>query len=83
MTISDPELLMYVMEAREEVESTAPQDKARLQGLLDANRGLEERCLQVRGWVCVQASVSCGLGLGLQERAGMHGQASRRSHLAL
>ncbi|EFN52990.1 hypothetical protein CHLNCDRAFT_12745, partial [Chlorella variabilis] len=46
MTISDPELLMYVMEAREEVESTAPQDKARLQGLLDANRGLEERCLQ-------------------------------------
>jgi hypothetical protein len=39
---------MYVMEAREEVEGTAPQDKGRLQQLLDANSALEERCLEVR-----------------------------------
>lgn len=40
---------MYVMEAREDVEGTLPQDKGRLQQLLDANSALEERCIEVCG----------------------------------
>ncbi|KAI3424842.1 hypothetical protein D9Q98_008228 [Chlorella vulgaris] len=46
MTITDPELLMYVMEAREEVEGTPANDTARLQALLDTNQSLEQRCIQ-------------------------------------
>lgn len=44
LTITDPELLMYVMEAREEVEST--EDRERLQQLLQESKAQEERCLQ-------------------------------------
>jgi hypothetical protein len=49
LTITDPELLMSVMEAREEVDSTPAGDKAALQRLLAANAELEERCLEVSG----------------------------------
>ncbi|GAB4821397.1 hypothetical protein N2152v2_008443 [Parachlorella kessleri] len=44
LTITDPELLMYVMEAREEVEGTT--EPARLQQLLDDSRVQEQRCVQ-------------------------------------
>ncbi len=46
MTITDPELLMSVMEAREEVEE-AGSDRAALQPLLDRMQGLEASCVQV------------------------------------
>lgn len=45
MTITDPELLMSVMEAREEVEE-AGSDRAVLQPLLDRMQGLEAGCVQ-------------------------------------
>ncbi|KAL4437292.1 hypothetical protein ABPG75_004431 [Micractinium tetrahymenae] len=44
MTITDPELLMYVMEAREDVEGAA--DKAQLARLLDQNTALKDKCIQ-------------------------------------
>eukprot|EP00887_Chlorella_sp_A99_P007239 scaffold2.g7239.t1 len=44
MTITDPELLTYVMEAREEVEAAA-RDPPALARLLDENRALEGRCV--------------------------------------
>lgn len=47
MTITDPELLMRVMEAREEVEE-AGDDQAQLQPLLDNMRGLHASTVQVR-----------------------------------
>lgn len=51
MTITDPDLLMSVMEAREEVEE-AGSDRAALQPLLDRMLGLEAGCVQVRmGWM--------------------------------
>ena len=85
MTITDPELLMSVMEAREEVEE-AGSDRAVLQPLLDRMQGLEAGCVQVRvgagamelgklgGW---QPLLDCMLGLEagcVQVRMGwMHG----------
>ena len=47
MTISDPTLLMEVMEAREEVEG-APPGGPRLRELQQQNAALERQCLQVR-----------------------------------
>lgn len=48
MTITDPVLLMSVMEAREEVEA-AGSDRAALQPLLDRVWGLHDATVQVRG----------------------------------
>lgn len=44
MTITDPELLMYVMEAREDVEGAG--DAAQLQGLLEQNTAVKDRCIE-------------------------------------
>ena len=49
MTITDPHLLMYVMEAREEVEGAS--DTQSLQALQRENAAMEAKCIQVGRWV--------------------------------
>ena len=62
MTITDPELLMSVMEAREEVEE-AGSDRAALQPLLERMQALEASCVQVRcggaGWRPTLRPIMC------------------------
>lgn len=63
MTITDPELLMSVMEAREEVEE-AGDDRARLQPLHDRIWRLHDACVEVRGtWGRGWRAGSCRQGL--------------------
>ena len=60
MTITDPHLLMYVMEAREEVEGAS--EPQRLQALQRENADMEAKCIQVRCWVL---GWGCGGGWGV------------------
>jgi hypothetical protein len=48
MTITDPHLLMYVMEAREEVEGAS--DTQSLQALQRENAAMEAKCIKVGCW---------------------------------
>lgn len=81
LTITDPELLMYVMEAREEVEGT--EDPDRLKQLLEESRGQEGRCVQVRLMVSEQVprclsgldgSLSLGRRIGRWKGRGSRGR---------
>lgn len=56
-TISDPELLMEVMEQREAVEET--DDPTLLQEMLAANRKSEQTTVQVQSLQCIVPHVYC------------------------
>ena len=77
MTITDPALLMSVMEAREEVEA-AGSDRAALQPLLDRVWGLHDDTVQASGgagrggaglgWAAACCRWPCNLRCGLVGR---------------